>query len=1181
MASELISVVLTQLWQLTLLILVVASLSRWLCSQRPHLAHLLWLVVLIKCVTPPLWASPGGVFCWLQPQLLPETTMTEDVEWTSVAWDELLEVDTGAASNSDRAAAPFAGVFLDESATEELLPREPNNELASTELASHRVGKALVVAWVVVSLLVLTGVTIRWLSFWRLVRNSSQRESPELVAALQTLSHQLRIRRRVRLIVTESLVGPAVVGFFRVTVLIPAVVADRLHGQSIRPILAHELLHIRRGDLWVGLLQTVAQALWWFHPLVWWVGRVTSREAERCCDEEVLGELKCDPASYARALLDVLDLKNQLKPVPVFPGVRPVDVTSNRLERIMSLRQGCRRRSPWWCWLVAIGAAALSLPGAAFVVTAQDDSPQEILANPPAPDILQPAVLLDGSPGTPLAHPRRTQVNAYAVADRDDVTKTVVYNTADFEHLLTGTEAERQQKFEQLVHSQHSARDVQIGWFEGKPIVKATNAVHTEVRKCLSMFIETAASQKVFDEYIESVTNRSETILVCELNVISASDDAYSDLEDAALEHSEKLPWVIPFDRWEEVRQSINHADTHYVSAPQVAVLNGRSVQVESVAQHRLGLKRDDDGTLIPCMNWSGWKTHLLPFQRDDGSFWLGMWFEQGTVVGEKTLSPEETEQPGREGPASIHSYRQLSFAANLDAGQIVVLPGFEISHGNTPTRSTILTVRVRRLARTPSPDAVPSPARFRGTGTTSDAAVQGEVILNLPPAPALAPTIQQTNAQAVEPVDATAPEKSAEKLLLTRQPLGSLFLSIRQRGDGSTSPKTAILLEDADGLDVLIGTADDVRVTSTSASETVELREAYLRSAEKSSNRFTASRIRLIVDRELNSNAQLQMELESAEVQFESNNQSSRLSAERIELLLNTDPLTVEEVKGERLGVLKTDSPVNLNDQRNTARNSTQKILEKRVSVSFPDTPLDEAVKSLAKNHGLNMVLDVRGLEEEGVTSHTLVSIELSGITLQSALKIILEPLNLTTTIDEDGVVMVTSLQRARGHLVAAAYPVADLVVPIPKRVVIRTDGKGTVTAYSSEAATQASPAASEPGEWRRIAATVPAARSASSFDFEKLTRLITQTIQPDSWQEVGGMGIIQSNDLTLSLVIRQTEDVHREISDLLDQLRRLQDVQVALRLESLDVSHQLEGRSDIQATRRFDDASIRFPVE
>ena len=382
MASELISVVLTQLWQLTLLILVVASLSRWLCSQRPHLAHLLWLVVLIKCVTPPLWASPGGVFCWLQPQLLPETTMTEDVEWTSVAWDELLEVDTGAASNSDRAAAPFAGVFLDESATEELLPREPNNELASTELASHRVGKALVVAWVVVSLLVLTGVTIRWLSFWRLVRNSSQRESPELVAALQTLSHQLRIRRRVRLIVTESLVGPAVVGFFRVTVLIPAVVADRLHGQSIRPILAHELLHIRRGDLWVGLLQTVAQALWWFHPLVWWVGRVTSREAERCCDEEVLGELKCDPASYARALLDVLDLKNQLKPVPVFPGVRPVDVTSNRLERIMSLRQGCRRRSPWWCWLVAIGAAALSLPGAAFVVTDQDDSPQEILANP-------------------------------------------------------------------------------------------------------------------------------------------------------------------------------------------------------------------------------------------------------------------------------------------------------------------------------------------------------------------------------------------------------------------------------------------------------------------------------------------------------------------------------------------------------------------------------------------------------------------------------------------------------------------------------------------------------------------------------------------------------------------------------------------------------------------------------
>src|SRR5205085_2487422 len=49
-----------------------------------------------------------------------------------------------------------------------------------------------------------------------------------------------------------------------------------------------------------------------------------------------------------------------------------VEVTSQRLERIMELGQGCRRRTPWWCWLLAALAAAVTWPGAAFVVTADD-----------------------------------------------------------------------------------------------------------------------------------------------------------------------------------------------------------------------------------------------------------------------------------------------------------------------------------------------------------------------------------------------------------------------------------------------------------------------------------------------------------------------------------------------------------------------------------------------------------------------------------------------------------------------------------------------------------------------------------------------------------------------------------------------------------------------------------------
>ena len=223
---------------------------------------------------------------------------------------------------------------------------EPAVELEHRPVTTSSIAEILLLSWLVMTFLVLASVSLRWLRFWRHVRSAPKRKCPELESQIDALSKQLGLRRRVRLVVTESRIGPAVVGVFRTTVLLPAVVVDRLGGDAIRPILSHELLHIRRGDLWIGLLQTLTQSLWWFHPLVWWVSRLTTRDAERCCDESVLAELKCDPAEYARSLLDVLELKQELKPVPVFPGVRPVDVTSRRLERIMTLRQGCRRRTP-------------------------------------------------------------------------------------------------------------------------------------------------------------------------------------------------------------------------------------------------------------------------------------------------------------------------------------------------------------------------------------------------------------------------------------------------------------------------------------------------------------------------------------------------------------------------------------------------------------------------------------------------------------------------------------------------------------------------------------------------------------------------------------------------------------------------------------------------------------------
>jgi hypothetical protein len=139
------------------------------------------------------------------------------------------------------------------------------------------------------------------------------------------------------------------------------------------PILAHELLHIRRGDLRTGLLQAIVQSLWWFHPAVWFCNRWLSREAERCCDEQVIAELGCSPSQYARSLLSVIESKHQLQPIPVFPGMKPVEITSQRMERIMSLKTGLKKQTPLWCWLAVAGLAFVVLPGAVAKTTRHDE----------------------------------------------------------------------------------------------------------------------------------------------------------------------------------------------------------------------------------------------------------------------------------------------------------------------------------------------------------------------------------------------------------------------------------------------------------------------------------------------------------------------------------------------------------------------------------------------------------------------------------------------------------------------------------------------------------------------------------------------------------------------------------------------------------------------------------------
>ncbi|QDU53276.1 Regulatory protein BlaR1 [Gimesia panareensis] len=375
-----------QVWQCTLLALVVWLICRLVRIRRAHLTYLLWLVVLLKFVTPPLWSSSSGLFCWMQSGLAEEVVQNSAAQQTDsltrTEWiRRLIGDDVDQLPEAARASVEVTIHDPQDRPTEATAAHSRQDIATEAATAASSIRRSPRMSWLTVGLwfwsgmaaLIATVMLIRFLRCWQTIRRAGVVNSPELDELLVRLCGELGLKRRIRLVVTHSRIGPAVIGLFRPTILLPAAIAESRTPEELEPILAHELIHIRRGDLWIGLLQLLASIVWWFHPLVWLTGRRLKFEMEQCCDEEVLAELKCNPRRYAGALLEILELKQTLKTVPVVPGVRPMEITSKRMERIMRLGQGSQKRTPWWCWVVFVTLAAVVLPGAAFVVSAGDE----------------------------------------------------------------------------------------------------------------------------------------------------------------------------------------------------------------------------------------------------------------------------------------------------------------------------------------------------------------------------------------------------------------------------------------------------------------------------------------------------------------------------------------------------------------------------------------------------------------------------------------------------------------------------------------------------------------------------------------------------------------------------------------------------------------------------------------
>jgi beta-lactamase regulating signal transducer with metallopeptidase domain/ABC-type Fe3+ transport system substrate-binding protein len=139
-------------------------------------------------------------------------------------------------------------------------------------------------------------VSLLWVTRWLRLRS--------LVADATELPGAGTLAMPIPVLETASSIEPGIAGVFKPVLLLPKGIVGRLSTPRLQAVLAHELEHWRRRDNLTASLQMVVEILFWFHPLVWWIGAQLVREREHACDESVLRSIG-QPDDYAEGILDI------------------------------------------------------------------------------------------------------------------------------------------------------------------------------------------------------------------------------------------------------------------------------------------------------------------------------------------------------------------------------------------------------------------------------------------------------------------------------------------------------------------------------------------------------------------------------------------------------------------------------------------------------------------------------------------------------------------------------------------------------------------------------------------------------------------------------------------------------------------------------------------------------------
>jgi len=311
--------------------------------RRPALTHALWIVVLAKLVTPPIFEVPIEV-----PFSLPGTKVSAD--------GRVLSKKPNPADTRQKGRKTLvAGNLARQSSAAEEHPGTAKHagpvtacftRIASVVSTAASVwSEWLVQHAVAVIVWVWLGGAAIWFSRQGLSALRYSRRlalatpaPAELQQQADALAQAMGLAYHPPVLIVRDVISPMLWGIGRRTrLLFPVNLLARLETESRETLIAHELAHFRRGDHWVRAFELLVSGLYWWNPIVWWARREIEIAEEECCDAWVIEQFPTTPRCYAEALLETIDFlsgEGLILP-PAAVGLGRVPFLRRRLTAIM------------------------------------------------------------------------------------------------------------------------------------------------------------------------------------------------------------------------------------------------------------------------------------------------------------------------------------------------------------------------------------------------------------------------------------------------------------------------------------------------------------------------------------------------------------------------------------------------------------------------------------------------------------------------------------------------------------------------------------------------------------------------------------------------------------------------------------------------------------------------------